>query len=131
MTSNYAPKLNKQEARKVLDGLVKALNEALKTDADGNPVSSAEIERMQSECRKNPAGFELTDEQKRFYCALPLDFRLCYSPSLLEAKARQEGIEKKIARFKICEKKTGHIFLDNPKFEHFKDVLVHIFLDRS
>lgn len=55
---------------------------------------------MQTECRETPVGKHLTDEQKLFYRALPLDFRLCYSFSLLEAKANQEGIDAKIERFK-------------------------------
>lgn len=53
-------------------------------------------------CWKNPASQKLSDLKKAFYCAVPLEFRICNSPKLLTTDDAQ--VQERYRTFQRCKR---------------------------
>lgn len=83
-------------------------------------------------CWRNPAGKKLSDLQKAFYCAMPLELRLCNTVKLLaidEAK-----VEERYEAYLGCQKKVDAVFGGTGAFVYDGDVNAvyrQLFLERA
>jgi hypothetical protein len=65
-------------------------------------------------CWRNPAGARLTDLKKAFYCAMPLEFRLCNSVLLLTTD--DADVDKRFSGYLDCQKKVDRVFSGKVSF---------------
>lgn len=89
-------------------------------------------------CWKNPVARKLTDMQKAFYCAVPLELRLCNSPLMLrnaidEATAGDQNVTFNLnSGFKRCQAETEKLFAGRfvwtPEID---DLYLNLFLRRD
>lgn len=83
---------------------------------DGRRQNGARI----SGCWANPAGSDLTDMQKAFYCAMPLEFRICNTVVLLATKATKD-VDARYAGYLKCKDEVASV-LDDASFDYSSDV---------
>ena len=71
-------------------------------------------------CWRNPVGNKLTDLKKAFYCAMPLEFRLCNSVVLLATQ--DADVDGRYTKYLDCQKKVDTVFGDKGAFIFDEDV---------
>lgn len=59
-------------------------------------------------CWRNPAGSKLSDLQKAFYCAMPLELRLCNTVKLLSIDEAE--VDERYDAYLACQKKVDAVF---------------------
>lgn len=80
-------------------------------------------------CWKNPAGKDLTDVQKAFYCSMPLELRLCNTLQLLGSK----DLTVRYSGYQACKSNVASM-LHDPSFLYSEDVdaaYQHLFLEQD
>jgi hypothetical protein len=79
--------------------------------ADGNRIEG---------CWRNPAGSKLTDLKKAFYCAMPLELRLCNTVVLLSTDDADVG--PRYDAYLACQAKVDAVFGGKGLFVYDDDV---------
>jgi hypothetical protein len=91
--------------------------------ADGNRVEG---------CWRNPVGNKLSDLQKAFYCAMPLELRLCNSVELLAID--ESKVDERYDAYLACQKKVDAVFGGTGEFvydDNINAVYKQLFLNRA
>lgn len=83
-------------------------------------------------CFRNPAGNKLSDLQKTFYCAMPLELRLCNTVKLLTID--ESKVDERYAAYLACQKKVDAVFGGKGAFvydDNVNAVYKTLFLSRA
>jgi hypothetical protein len=83
---------------------------------DGRRQNGARI----AGCWANPAGSDLSDVQKAFYCSMPLEFRICNTVVLLSTKTTKD-VDSRYQGYLNCQAKVAGVLSDST-FEYSADV---------
>lgn len=130
-SSDLSSKKNAAVVRRALvelDAQMDAYSAWYDDSLDGRRQNGARI----SGCWANPAGKDLTDVQKAFYCSMPLEFRMCNTVVLLETKATKDVGERRRG-YLACKAEVAGVMRD-PSFHYSADVdaaYLHLFLEQD
>ena len=88
---------------------------------NGAPIHTdyGDGERMEA-CWIGPGGAKLSDLRKAFYCAMPLEFRLCNTMVLVSTDASK--LDERRAGYFDCQKNVDHLFGSRGLFVFGADV---------
>lgn len=87
----------------------------------GDPIGTYYEDGARIEgCWRNPAGNKLTDLKKAFYCAMPLEFRLCNTIVLLTTD--EAKVSERYQGYLDCQKKVDGVFGGKGLFRFDADV---------
>lgn len=95
--------------------------ERLERQRTSDPLRSyyADGSRIEG-CWRNPAGDRLTDLQKAFYCAMPLELRLCNTVALLAIDEAQ--VDDRYEAYLGCQKRVDAVFGGTGGFIYGPDI---------
>jgi hypothetical protein len=87
----------------------------------GDPIGTYYEDGARIEgCWRNPAGNKLTDLKKAFYCAMPLEFRLCNTIVLLTTD--EAKVSERYQGYVDCQTKVDAVFGSKGLFKFGADV---------